>query len=47
MKSWITRVLLVAIVTVLATGTIAMAQETHPLHIPPSHGPRRTSSFPT
>jgi K(+)-stimulated pyrophosphate-energized sodium pump len=30
MKSWITRVLLVAIVTVLATGTIAMAQETHP-----------------
>ncbi len=30
MKSWIMRALLLAIVTVLATGTIALAQETHP-----------------
>ncbi len=30
MKSWIMRALLVAIVMVLATGTVAMAQESHP-----------------
>ncbi|HEY3054441.1 MAG TPA: sodium-translocating pyrophosphatase [Thermoanaerobaculia bacterium] len=30
MKSWIMRALLVAMVTVLATGTVAMAQESHP-----------------
>ncbi|HEX9160244.1 MAG TPA: sodium-translocating pyrophosphatase [Thermoanaerobaculia bacterium] len=30
MKPWIMRALLLAIVTVLATGTVAMAQESHP-----------------
>ncbi|HSP17362.1 MAG TPA: sodium-translocating pyrophosphatase [Thermoanaerobaculia bacterium] len=48
MKSWIVRALLVAMVTVLATATIAMAQESHPSSNPDvAHVESRPAAHPT